>query len=105
MTTHVFCQDAPHLTIDDKLKDILKATTEGRLQYVVIEGEEEAYFSNLKKDTVSDLYLWTCMCSTGAVQPEGEALASTSKKVNVGVLQKFTLSEHRLVWNSLTRSW
>lgn len=41
-TLHVcFCQDAPHLTIDDKLKDILKATAGGRLQYVVIEGIEK----------------------------------------------------------------
>lgn len=40
-TLHVcFCQDAPHLTIDDKLKGILKATAGGSLQYVVIEGKE-----------------------------------------------------------------
>lgn len=36
-----FCQDAPHLTIDDKLKAILKATAGGSLQYVVIEGKEK----------------------------------------------------------------
>lgn len=41
-TLHVcFCQDAPHLAIDDKLKDILKATAGESLQYVVIEGNEK----------------------------------------------------------------
>lgn len=41
-TLHVcFCQDAPHLTIDDKLKGILRATAGGSLQYVVIEGKEK----------------------------------------------------------------
>lgn len=99
-----FCQAAQHLTIDDKLKDILKGTAGGSLMYVVVEGKQEAHFSNFK-NTVSYMYLLTCMCAIGAVQPVGEALTSTSKKVDVGVLQKLTLSEHRLLWNSFTRSW
>ncbi|XP_035526473.1 mitochondrial ubiquitin ligase activator of nfkb 1-A [Morone saxatilis] len=70
--------DAPHFTIDGKLKDILKVTPGACLQYAVIEG---------------------------AVQPAGEPLMSHFQKEVVGVLQKFMLKEHRLVWNSLSRSW
>ncbi|KAM6920077.1 mitochondrial ubiquitin ligase activator of nfkb 1-A isoform 1-T2 [Lycodopsis pacificus] len=70
--------DAPHVTIDGKLKDILKVTPGACLQYAVIEG---------------------------AVQPAGEALTSHFQKEFVGVLQKFLLREHRLVWNSLSRTW
>lgn len=70
--------DAPHFTIDDKLKDILKVTPGACLQYAVIEG---------------------------AVQPVGEPLTSPFQKEFLGVLQKFMLKEHRLVWNSLSRTW
>lgn len=70
--------DAPHFTLDDKLKDILKVTPGACLQYAVIEG---------------------------AVQPVGEPLTSHFQKEIVGVLQKFMLREHRLVWNSLRRTW
>lgn len=41
----------------------------------------------------------------GAVRPVGEPLASHFQKEIVGVLQKFMLTEHRLVWNSLSRTW
>lgn len=41
----------------------------------------------------------------GAVQPVGEPLTSQFQKEIVGVLQKFMLTEHRLVWNSLARTW
>lgn len=54
------------------------------------------------------LYYSVCVCvkyTVGAVQPVGEPLMSDSKKETVGVLLKFMLSEHRLVWNSLTRTW
>lgn len=51
------------------------------------------------------MHLFIYMQSLGAVQPVGEPLTSPSKNVDVGVLQKFILSEHRLVWNSFTRSW
>ncbi|XP_059201104.1 mitochondrial ubiquitin ligase activator of nfkb 1-A isoform X2 [Centropristis striata] len=70
--------DAPHFTIDGKLKDILKVTPGACLQYAVIEG---------------------------AVQPVGEPLTSPFQKEFVGVLQKFMLKEHRLVWNSLSHTW
>uniref|UniRef100_UPI0037E89C04 mitochondrial ubiquitin ligase activator of nfkb 1-A n=1 Tax=Semicossyphus pulcher TaxID=241346 RepID=UPI0037E89C04 len=70
--------DAPHLNIDGKLMDILKVTPGACLQYAVIEG---------------------------AVQPVGEPLTSHFQKEFVGVLQKFMLREHRLVWNSLSRTW
>lgn len=70
--------DAPHFNIDGKLKDILKVTPGACLQYAVIEG---------------------------VVQPVGEPLTSPFQKEFVGVLQKFMLREHRLVWNSLSRTW
>ncbi|KAM9349528.1 mitochondrial ubiquitin ligase activator of nfkb 1-A [Symphorus nematophorus] len=70
--------DAPHFNIDGKLKDILKVTPGACLQYAVIEG---------------------------AVKPVGEPLTSHFQKEIVGVLQKFMLREHRLVWNSLSRTW
>ncbi|KAI4810229.1 hypothetical protein KUCAC02_019070 [Chaenocephalus aceratus] len=70
--------DAPHFTIDGKLKDILKVTPGACLQYAVIEG---------------------------AVQPVGEPLTSSFQKEIFGVLQKVLLREHRLVWNSLSRTW
>ncbi|XP_026230887.1 mitochondrial ubiquitin ligase activator of nfkb 1-A isoform X2 [Anabas testudineus] len=70
--------DAPHFTIDKKLKDILKATPGAYLQYAVIEG---------------------------TVRPLGEPLTSPFQKEIVGVLHKFMLTEHRLVWNSLSHSW
>lgn len=107
----LFFQDAPHLTIDVKLKHILKSTTGGSLQYVVIEGngeEADVRCYQLERPALSLIcfcFFLMCMHSSGAVQPVGEALTSTSKNVDVGVLQKFTLSEHRLVWNSFTRSW
>ncbi|XP_068196938.1 mitochondrial ubiquitin ligase activator of nfkb 1-A [Antennarius striatus] len=70
--------DAPRFSIDGKLKDILKVTSGERLQYVVIEG---------------------------IVQPVGEPLMSHFQREIVGVLQKFKLREHRLVWNSFTQTW
>ncbi|XP_028988340.1 mitochondrial ubiquitin ligase activator of nfkb 1-A isoform X2 [Betta splendens] len=70
--------DAPHLVLDKHLKDILNVTPGACLQYVVIEG---------------------------AVQPVDQSLTSPFQKEAVGVLQKFMLTEYRLVWNSLSRSW
>ncbi|XP_074544774.1 mitochondrial ubiquitin ligase activator of nfkb 1-A [Halichoeres trimaculatus] len=70
--------DAPHFDIDNKLRDILKVTPGACLQYAVIEG---------------------------AVQPVGEPLTSHFQKDIAGVLQKFCLKEHRLVWNSISRTW
>ncbi|XP_034559663.1 mitochondrial ubiquitin ligase activator of nfkb 1-A [Notolabrus celidotus] len=70
--------DAPHFNIDGKLRDILKVTPGACLQYAVVEG---------------------------AVQPVGEPLTSHFQKEYVGVLQKFMLKEHRLVWNSISRTW
>lgn len=41
----------------------------------------------------------------GATQPVGEPLRSHFQKEIIGVLQKFMLKEHRLVWNNLSSSW
>ncbi|CAB1314453.1 unnamed protein product [Coregonus sp. 'balchen'] len=70
--------DAPQLTLDRKLADLLNATPGKCLQYVVIEG---------------------------AVQPLGEPLRSLFQGGSVGVVQKLMLREHKLVWNSLSNTW
>ncbi|CAB1317119.1 unnamed protein product [Coregonus sp. 'balchen'] len=69
--------DAPQLTLDRKLADLLNATPGKCLQYVVIEG---------------------------AVQPLGEPLRSLFQGGSVGVVQKLMLREHKLVWNSLSNT-
>ncbi|KAK2822330.1 hypothetical protein Q5P01_022395 [Channa striata] len=70
--------DAPQLTVNRQLKHILKVTPGACLQYAVIEG---------------------------TVQPVGEPLTSSYQKEIAGVLKKFMLREHRLVWNSLSHTW
>ncbi|KAM6948181.1 mitochondrial ubiquitin ligase activator of nfkb 1-A [Aplochiton taeniatus] len=70
--------DAPQLTLDNKLADILNVTPGKCLQYVVIEG---------------------------AVQPIGEPLRSQFHDSCVGVVQKLMLREHKLVWNNFARTW
>lgn len=70
--------NAPQFPIDGKLKDILKVTPGGCLQYVVIEG---------------------------AVEPVEEPLMSHFNRETVGVLQRFILREHKLVWNGISRTW
>lgn len=111
-----FCQDAPHFTIDKKLKDILKATPGACLQYAVIEGNQcfsyrlfGSIFVHLKIG-VPLFNLLSDMCTVhvyfvGATQPVGEPLRSHFQKEIIGVLQKFMLREHRLVWNNLSSSW
>ncbi|XP_072219148.1 mitochondrial ubiquitin ligase activator of nfkb 1-A [Leuresthes tenuis] len=70
--------NAPQFAIDGKLKDLLKVTPGACLRYAVIEG---------------------------TVTPVGEHLSSQFNKEISGVLQKFTLKEHRLVWSSISRTW
>ncbi|XP_047445517.1 mitochondrial ubiquitin ligase activator of nfkb 1-A [Mugil cephalus] len=70
--------NAPHFTIDGDLKNILKVTPGACLQYVVIEG---------------------------AVKPVDKPLTSEFNKEIVGVLRKFMLKEHRLLWNGISRTW
>ncbi|XP_039877779.1 mitochondrial ubiquitin ligase activator of nfkb 1-A isoform X2 [Simochromis diagramma] len=70
--------NAPRLPIDKKLKDILKVTPGACLQYVVIEG---------------------------GVKPAGKPLISWYNKENVGVLRRFMVKEHRLLWNGFLRTW
>jgi len=104
------CQDAPHFTIDGKLKDILKVTPGACLQYAVVEGKPVSLFLKPPKtefifSTVRVSYSLPCVHTVGVVRPAGEPLTSHFQKEFVGVLQKFLLREHRLVWNSLSRTW
>ncbi|KAL4635960.1 mitochondrial ubiquitin ligase activator of nfkb 1-A-like [Arapaima gigas] len=70
--------EAPRLSLDRNLANILNATPGKCLQYVVIEG---------------------------SVQPVKEPLRSQFQESCAGVIQKLVLREHRLVWNGLARTW
>nr|XP_056706219.1 mitochondrial ubiquitin ligase activator of nfkb 1-A-like [Euleptes europaea] len=71
-------QEAPKLQVGDDLSSILSATGSGCLRYAAIEG---------------------------IVQPAEAALTSPYHKELQGVIERLVLKEHRLVWNSLARSW
>ncbi|XP_053160378.1 mitochondrial ubiquitin ligase activator of nfkb 1-A-like isoform X2 [Hemicordylus capensis] len=71
-------QEAPKLQVSDSLPSILSATSGSCLRYVAIEG---------------------------VVQPAESALTSPYHKELQGVIERLVLKEHRLVWNSLARSW
>uniref|UniRef100_A0A8C3Y2H2 endothelin-converting enzyme 1 n=1 Tax=Catharus ustulatus TaxID=91951 RepID=A0A8C3Y2H2_CATUS len=71
-------QEAPKLQVDDNLPALVSAA-EGRcLPYVALEG---------------------------IVLPAQAALTSHYHEGLQGVIQKLLLREHRLIWNSLVRSW
>ncbi|XP_015727312.1 mitochondrial ubiquitin ligase activator of nfkb 1-A-like isoform X1 [Coturnix japonica] len=71
-------QEAPKLQVDDSLPAVVSAA-EGRcLPYVALEG---------------------------IVLPAKAALSSHYHGGLQGVIQKLLLKEHRLIWNSLARSW
>ncbi|XP_017554667.1 mitochondrial ubiquitin ligase activator of nfkb 1-A isoform X1 [Pygocentrus nattereri] len=70
--------DAPQIALNKNLVDLLNVTPGKCLQYVVIEG---------------------------TVQPVREPLRSQFQEGSVGVIQKLVLREHKLVWNSLARTW
>nr|XP_023674286.1 mitochondrial ubiquitin ligase activator of NFKB 1 isoform X2 [Paramormyrops kingsleyae] len=71
-------KEAPRLSLDKSLASILNATPGKCLQYVIIQGR---------------------------VQPVGEPLRSQFQEGSIGVVQKLVLREHKLVWNSLARTW
>ncbi|XP_077204335.1 mitochondrial ubiquitin ligase activator of nfkb 1-A-like isoform X2 [Paroedura picta] len=71
-------QEAPKLQVGDDLTGILSATGTGCLSYVAIEG---------------------------IVQPTEVALSSPYHQDLWGVIDRQVLKEHRLIWNSLARSW
>ncbi|XP_075794225.1 mitochondrial ubiquitin ligase activator of nfkb 1-A-like [Pelodiscus sinensis] len=71
-------QEAPKLQVDDSLPELLSATSGQCLPYVALEG---------------------------IVLPTKAALSSQHHEELKGVIQKLVLKEHRLIWNSLARSW
>ncbi|XP_034989556.1 mitochondrial ubiquitin ligase activator of nfkb 1-A [Zootoca vivipara] len=71
-------QEAPKLQVNDSLPSILSATGSSCLHYVAIEG---------------------------VVQPVEAALTSPYHEELQGVIERLVLKEHRLIWNSLARSW
>ncbi|KAL0966474.1 hypothetical protein UPYG_G00295710 [Umbra pygmaea] len=71
-------KDAPQVALNGKLANLLNVIPCKCMQYVVIEG---------------------------SVQPVGEPLRSQFQEGSVGVVQKLMLREHKLVWNSLARTW
>ncbi|XP_007568008.1 PREDICTED: mitochondrial ubiquitin ligase activator of nfkb 1-A-like [Poecilia mexicana] len=71
-------ENAPHISIDGNLEELLKVTPGACLQYAVVEG---------------------------TVKPVDEPLTSCFSKDISGVLQRFTIVEHRLIWSSISRTW
>nr|XP_009489157.1 PREDICTED: mitochondrial ubiquitin ligase activator of nfkb 1-A-like [Pelecanus crispus] len=71
-------QEAPKLQIDDDLPALVSAADGRCLPYVALEG---------------------------IVLPAKAALPSHYHEGLQGVIQKLLLKEHRLIWNSLARSW
>lgn len=109
-----FYQSAPHFTVDGKLKELLKVTPGACLQYAVIEGNQTFYLVLYKglqnfflccKSHNSYSHHCLCIYVIGTVKSEKEPLASHFHKEIFGVLQKFTLKEHKLVWSGVSRTW
>lgn len=106
------CQDAPHFDISGNLKNILKVSPENCLQYAVIEGNYPFNSFSVKSWSIfscsfcffTHFCLHVCMF-IGIVQPIGEPLKSQFQNETVGVLQKFMLREHKLLWNGLSHTW
>ncbi|NP_001087403.1 mitochondrial E3 ubiquitin protein ligase 1a S homeolog [Xenopus laevis] len=71
-------QSAQRLQFDSDLKKLLEHSESRELGYVVLEGK---------------------------VQAVNEALKSHFKPHLQAVIQRYQMTEHRLLWNSLTRSW
>ncbi|KAM8804934.1 mitochondrial ubiquitin ligase activator of nfkb 1-A-like [Eudromia elegans] len=71
-------QEAPKLQVDDDLPALVSAADGKCLSYVALEG---------------------------VVLPAKATLSSHYHEEMQGVIQKLLLKEHRLIWNSLARSW
>ncbi|NWW50729.1 MUL1A ligase, partial [Pedionomus torquatus] len=77
-TQSLLFQEAPKLQVDDNLPALVSAADGRCLPYVALEG---------------------------IVLPAKAALTSHYHAGLQGVIQKLLLKEHRLIWNSLARSW
>ncbi|NXP76571.1 MUL1A ligase, partial [Ramphastos sulfuratus] len=71
-------QEAPKLQVDDDLPAVVSAADGRCLPYVALEG---------------------------IVLPAKAVLTSHYHEGLQGVIQKLLVKEHRLIWNSLARSW
>ncbi|XP_061861801.1 mitochondrial ubiquitin ligase activator of nfkb 1-A-like [Colius striatus] len=78
-------QEAPKLQVDDDLPALVSAADGGCLPYVALEALLHR--------------------SLGIVLPAKAALTSHYHEGLQGVIQRLLLKEHRLIWNSLARSW
>ncbi|NWR36574.1 MUL1A ligase, partial [Tachuris rubrigastra] len=97
-------QEAPKLQVDDDLPALVSAA-EGRcLPYVALEGKNPLVAPNQGQEQDSSLSV-THPLSLGTVLPAQAALTSHYHEGLQGVIQKLLLKEHRLIWNSLARSW
>lgn len=103
----MFCfQDAPHFTIDRKLKDILKVTPGACLQYAVIEGNRclmqakmihicslNVYAFFISYSLVC-AYACTCRCSATSRRASDEPIPKrhcwSADKTQAGVERSFT---------------
>ncbi|NWH97780.1 MUL1A ligase, partial [Tichodroma muraria] len=98
-------QEAPKLQVDDNLPALVSAA-EGRcLPYVALEGKDTLWPCTRDKGQDSPLFAVTHSLSLGIVLPAQATLTSHYHEGLQGVIQKLLLKEHRLIWNSLARSW
>lgn len=67
------------------------------------------YFFNLKTCIPACLSFPVTVCMLvyilGGVKAAGKPLISWHNKENVGVLRRFMVKEHRLLWNGFLRTW
>lgn len=77
----------------------------------VFEKDKSIYvfFFNLKSCIPACLSFPVTVCVLvyilGGVKPAGKPLISWYNKENVGVLRRFMVKEHRLLWNGFLRTW
>ncbi|NXL49118.1 MUL1A ligase, partial [Podilymbus podiceps] len=98
-------QEAPKLQVDDDLPALVSVADGRCLPYVALEGKESLWPHTGDRVQALLLQLQCIPWSLGVVLPAKAALTSHYHEGLQGVIQKLLLKEHRLIWNSLARSW
>ncbi|NXG44538.1 MUL1A ligase, partial [Psilopogon haemacephalus] len=98
-------QEAPKLQVDDDLPALVSAADGRCLPYVALEGKEISWPHTRDRDWALLLCPQCISWSLGIVLPAKAVLTSHYHEGLQGVIQKLLVKEHRLIWNSLARSW